>query len=209
MYKNLFFDFNGTLLDDCDISLKILNILTKQYGLKEVSEEEYLDIFTFPVSIYYEYLGFKAENQIEIGAAFHKYYDELSPTEAKVFDSAYYILNKYQELNLICLSASNIDTLTRQLKYYDIYKYFDVVLGLNDKLARSKMKIALDYINNSKLDKKECVLIGDSIHDYEVATEMGIDCILVSTGHTSKKRLETCPCPIIDDLKELDKYLKI
>ena len=34
------------------------------------------------------------------------------------------------------------------------------------------------------------MLIGDPIHDFEVANEIGIDCMLVANGHQSKSRLE-------------------
>ena len=58
MKKTIIFDFNGTLLDDCDLCLKILNFITKEYNLGEVSMEKYKEIFTFPVYLYYKTLGF-------------------------------------------------------------------------------------------------------------------------------------------------------
>ena len=32
-------------------------------------------------------------------------------------------------------------------------------------------------------------MIGDTIHDHEVALSIGVDCILVDHGHVSKERL--------------------
>ena len=37
--------------------------------------------------------------------------------------------------------------------------------------------------------KGEVVLIGDTIHDFEVAEEIGADSILIASGHQSKERL--------------------
>ena len=37
MYKYVFFDFNGTLIDDCNLCLKILNWICKEYNLPNVS----------------------------------------------------------------------------------------------------------------------------------------------------------------------------
>ena len=88
MYDNIIFDFNGTLIDDCELCLKILNYLTKEYNLGKVSMEKYKDIFTFPVYLYYKDLGFdtSTESFKVIASKFHSYYNELSYDEVKLFD---------------------------------------------------------------------------------------------------------------------------
>ena len=42
MIKNVFLDFNGTLIDDVDLCLKLLNDILRRQGAKEVSLEERL-----------------------------------------------------------------------------------------------------------------------------------------------------------------------
>ena len=42
----------------------------------------------------------------------------------------------------------------------------------------------LDYESN------DVVMIGDTVHDYEVSQAMDTDCILISSGHNSRERLE-------------------
>ena len=54
-------------------------------------------------------------------------------------------------------------------------------------------------------DNHEIMLIGDSVHDFEVAESLGVKCILFSKGHYSKKRLLRCNCQIIDNHSELKK----
>ena len=83
------------------------------------------------------------------------------------------------------------------------YTYMDNILGISDIYAKSKVHIGLDFIKNSSYNKDEIVMIGDSVHDYEVASEMGINCILVAAGHQSRKVLETCGCKVIDSANEL------
>ena len=43
---------------------------------------------------------------------------------------------------------------------------------------------------------------GDSLHDYEVASQAGGKCLLVTTGHQSKDRLQQAGVPVLDSLKE-------
>jgi hypothetical protein len=57
-YKNIIWDWNGTLLNDITICIKSMNILLKERTLPLISEDKYRDIFTFPVRNYYEQLGF-------------------------------------------------------------------------------------------------------------------------------------------------------
>ena len=47
------------------------------------------------------------------------------------------------------------------------------------------------------------LLIGDTTHDFEVARELEIDCILVSHGHQDKERLTQHGVPVFDSFNEL------
>ena len=206
MYKTYIFDFNGTLLDDCDLCLKILNYLTSEYGLGNVSMEKYKEIFTFPVYLYYKELGFDTsfDSFSIIAKKFHQYYNKLSYSEANVFKDVKTVLHALKEkAQIVCLSASLQETLEKQLKYYGIYDYFDFVIGLNDTHANSKEEVAIEFMKNNNIDAKSTLFVGDSIHDYEVANAINVNCILVSTGHTNKKRLLETNCQVIENLKEL------
>ena len=87
MYKTIIFDFNGTLIDDCQLCLDILNWICKEYGLGHVSMEKYMDIFTFPVYKYYAELGFdtSVESFKIIGQKFHNYYNKFLRYLQKAF----------------------------------------------------------------------------------------------------------------------------
>lgn len=206
MYDTIIFDFNGTLIDDCDLCLKILNYLTKEYELETVSMKKYKEIFTFPVYLYYKELGFNTDiNEFALVAKkFHAYYNDLSYKEVKLFDSVVEVLNTLSKrVKLVCLSASLKETLIKQLKFYNIYDYFNYIVGLEDTHANSKEEVAIQFMKENNIDCKKTLMVGDSIHDFEVASAINVDCILVSTGHTSKKRLLETNCKVIDDLKVL------
>ena len=210
MKETIIFDFNGTLIDDCNLCLDILNILTKENNLAFVSKRKYKAVFDFPVQRYYERCGFDVSNEnfSKISARFHQFYNQRSYSEVKAFKSAYSVLehlkDKYQ---LVCLSASKQETLEKQLKYYNLYKYFDDVVGLDNIHAYSKMQVAIDYATKNNLLDKKTYFIGDSIHDFEVASAINAKCILISTGHTAKNRLKKVNDIVIDDLNELLNYL--
>lgn len=87
--------------------------------------------------------------------------------------------------------------------------YFDAVLGADDHFARSKVERAQRYLQQEQISAGQCILIGDTVHDYEVAHSMGIACILLSCGHDDRQRLEKCGCPVCtspQDLKSMDYF---
>ena len=133
MIKNVFFDFNGTLIDDIDLTLDIENKLLVQRGLNAVTKEFYLDNFCFPVINYYKKSGFDLTkiNFSELNAEFMNEYTERFLKDSKLFDDVEITLKKLKEngYKVYIYSASEINLLISQLKYFGIYNYFDGIIA--------------------------------------------------------------------------------
>lgn len=206
MYKHVIFDFNGTVIDDVELCLNLLNEILVMQNNKPISLEKYKAIFTFPISDYYLKAGvdFKKNTFEELAINFIEKYQPASykcnlfPKSEETFN---YLINK--GIKLYILSASQKTNLVAQTDYFKISKYFNAILGLDDIKAESKVNIAIDYINNNEINTNEVLLVGDTLHDLEVASNTGIDCILVSSGHQSREVLETGGVEIIDSIASL------
>ena len=184
------FDFNGTVLDDVDVSLKSINCCIEKYlNRKPLNLDEYLHVFTFPIQKYYEKVGFNWDDGYsyeEVGKVWFDKYRELKD-EYKVFDGVIEVLKHNHKLGNknILLSASHLDTLKLQLVELGIDEYFDEVLGIENIYAASKIEIATKWMKDK--DPKQCMFIGDTLHDLETARAMGIDnAYLVARGHQAK-----------------------
>ena len=203
--KYIIFDFNGTVVDDIDLSLRAINHTAKKYlNRGPITIEEYKDVFTFPVKKYYERVGFDFNklNWEEVGQCWMDYYQEHQK-EAPVFDGVVELLkeNHKKGYKNILLSASRIDLLIKQTKELGIYEYFDEILGIDNIYASSKLPIGLKFMEGK--NSKDCVYLGDSKHDLEVAKAMGVRCILVANGHESKERLLKIHDEVCDDIREV------
>lgn len=204
--KYIIYDFNGTILDDVDVCLKCLNYLLVKYKVSEpIDLAHYLEIFTFPVIDYYKAAGFTFEDESfeVIGREWMDMY-QASKAEyhlaAGVVDKLKDNLNKGYK-NVI-LSASKQDNLIVQCKELGIYEYFDDILGIGDIYAGSKEYIAREWIKDK--NPAECIFIGDTIHDLDVAKAMGVRCALVARGHQAKHRLEAVHDEVYDDIREVN-----
>jgi phosphoglycolate phosphatase len=105
-------------------------------------------------------------------------------------------------LSQVVLSASQIDILKKQLSLYGLENAFQDVLGHDNIYADSKEMIGIRYMEKAGLCTGECVMIGDTLHDAEVARAMGIECILVARGHQSADTLRTAGAPVACSLTE-------
>ena len=76
----------------------------------------------------------------------------------------------------------------------------DFILGIDTIHATSKVMVAKDWIRENGVDPKKVLFIGDTDHDYEVATSIGVDCLLIANGHQSKERLLKVTSNVVDDI---------
>lgn len=204
--RNIIWDWNGTLLDDREICLNSINTLLNERGIKPLTNERYLDIFTFPVKEYYKSAGFDFSNEnFEIVAIdFMKYYTDAVP-HCPLHRSTENVLYNLQESGYrqIILSAMEQNQLDHLISKMKLKSFFEAVYGIDNQLGAGKKDIALKALSNSGFLAKDTCLIGDSLHDAEVATYLNVNCILVAHGHQSAERLKRSGFDVIMNLEEL------
>jgi phosphoglycolate phosphatase len=210
-YKRIIWDWNGTLWDDAVLCTDINNNMLRRRNLPEITVQDYRDKLVFPISDYYTQIGFDCAEE-SYAALAHEYIAEY---EKLRFDcplrvGAVDLLNYFRERQLpqAVLSAYEQVALRQALDYYDLTGYFTDVIGLNDIYAEGKVANGLKYIEQLDVDPKAVLFIGDTIHDFEVAQAMGVHCVLVSGGHNSKARLETCGVPVFGSLPDIHTHIK-
>ena len=206
MVKTIIWDWNGTLLDDLDLSLHAVNVLLEERNLPKLTTERYKDIFGFPVVNYYVKAGFDFEKEpFEIPAKQYVKLYAAGASELKLFPDVINTLNFFKEKNYrqIVLSAMKDDNLKLMINDRKISHFFDGIFGIKDNYAREKVTLGKQVVEDLGLNPSECLMIGDTLHDAEVAEQCGFNCILFSGGHVSKQRLETKNRKIVDSLSEL------
>ena len=206
MVKTIIWDWNGTLLDDLDLSLNSVNILLEERNLPKLTTERYKDIFGFPVVNYYVKAGFDFEKEpFEIPAKQYVKLYAAGASELKLFPNVIDTLNFFKKKNYrqIVLSAMKDDNLKLMIHNNNISHFFDGIFGIKDNYAREKVSLGKQVVEKLGLNPSECLMIGDTLHDAEVAEQCGFNCILFSGGHVSKQRLKTKNRKIVDSLSEL------
>ncbi len=205
-YKHIIWDWNGTIINDVALSMELINRLLSARGLKTLNVEEYREIFTIPVKNYYAELGFdfSIESFEVVGREWMDGY-ESRKFECGLYDGVTDVLNRIKQLGIgqSILSAYSQTTLEEMVEHHGLKKYFEHVVGLDNIYAAGKMHLGKDLMKLLGNGKGETLLIGDTEHDYEVACEIGADCILSSNGHQSEKKLKALDCRVIENINHL------
>ena len=205
-YDHIIWDWNGTLLNDTWLCVKVMNEMLSKRNLPLITLDIYRNIFNFPVKNYYRELGydFEKESFEEVGMEFMVLYNQRQH-ECKLHDEVLPVLTEIvnRGYSQSILSAREQADLRSEITERKVDHFFQFVYGLDDHFAHGKTDVGFSLVRELNLPGKRLLFIGDTMHDSEVAGEIGVNCILIPNGHHSTVRLEKCNRLIIHSLTEL------
>ena len=212
--KHIFWDWNGTLLNDVDLCVHVTcNFLQERHD-KLLDREMYLKEFGFPVIDFYKKIGIELKEEdygqmsIDWIGAYNQSFGEFAELHNGVGEVLLGLQNLgYKQSILSACEKGLLDTL---VKKFDLWDHFDSVHGVEDFKAHGKVDLAHSAVRASQLKAEECMLIGDTMHDYEVAREAGMQCLLIGGGHQNSDRLRATGCEVLEDISQvLNKFKNI
>ena len=65
------------------------------------------------------------------------------------------------------------------------------------------------YMQEHGYITEQTLYIGDTVHDFDTACDLGVDCILFSGGQQSPKLLKQCGAPVYDDFENIANQLMV
>lgn len=209
--RYIVWDWNGTLLDDLDVSMEALNVILAEEELPPVLDKEvYRQHFQFPVIEYYKKVGFDFDKTPfpVLAQAYMDYYQPHS-LHCSLHQDVERVLQTVKEMGYTqyLLSASDLHFLKEQLAVYTIAPYFADIRGLDNIHAHSKAELAKCFVREKGLPPTQVLFIGDSVHDSEVANYAGCHCLLIANGHEHEQKLQETGCPVLKNMQEFLQYL--
>jgi phosphoglycolate phosphatase len=206
-YNHAIWDWNGTLLDDTWLCVEVLNGLLARRGRGPISEDDYRENFGFPVIHFYEYLGFDTDvDSFErVSHEFIGDYEARWLDECILHPDTHDVLSAMTELGMShsVLSAAKQEALESGIGHYGIREHFTGLVGADNIYAEGKVTRGKQWIEQLLWKPEEVVMIGDTLHDFEVAEAIGADCILLAHGHHTPERLAATGMPVAHSLQEL------
>lgn len=209
-YQYILWDWNGTLIDDTGTCFEILCTILETYGKAPTTYDTYLRDFRFPIKAYYEGLGFdfSIESYDAIANDFiTEYRKRQYNCDLHTYVKAILHTLHNQGQTQFILSAFNQGMLEEAVTFFNIDQYFSGIVGQQDLYANSKIESGRKLMRQFKLAPDQGLMIGDTTHDYEVAQDIGVDCLLISDGHQARETLDACGVTVLDSLGEVLAWL--
>ncbi len=208
--KCIFWDYNGTLIDDVSVALDSVNDMLIKRGMPVIDMEQYKSYIDVPISKFYEHIFDLNEVPFDVIAEeFALGYEKHIP-EDPVMDGAKELLcyfanaGKFQAI----ISGSHKSSIETGLERFGLREYFDLVSGADDLRAGSKISRAESIAREHCRSSRDILVIGDCVQDYEVSRRLGANCVLLTAGHQSRADLETTGAVVVDSLCEIRKYVR-
>ena len=210
MYKNLIFDFDGTIADSKECSIAATQKSFKERGLEEPT-----------VNLIEYYMGIPIEKSFSLMSSvdlddhqlealiktFRQNYKEVESSYLKLYK---HMTEQLQSLSkdkqLFVVSSKKTDVLIRNLEILDIDHLFTEVIG-SDKVNHYKPSPdGINYIlNKYQLENEETIYIGDAIFDMQMANSAKVASCAVTWGTHSIEELKSeNPTYIIHEVTELN-----
>ena len=210
-YKNIIWDWNGTIIDDAWLFVDIMNSFLKKELLPPTSLKHYRKNFCFPIQDYWRNLGFKfTKKDFDVlNAKFIQEYQKkmFLPNLHGGVESLLFNLQQKQ-IQQFVLSASEKRLLKESVNYYGLNSFFRGVYGVNNLNAIGKLSLGKFVCQQHKLVFHETLFIGDTEYDCEVAQSLGCRVILVSHGHINHQRLLKTGVPVVPSVDALANTLQ-
>ena len=181
-------------MDDVDASVNALNKMLVARKLPPISREFYRANFGFPVRPFYSQIGMNPDQEwdricVEFHNDLHAEPQHIRPDTTAALE---YAQNRGARQSI--LSALRQDLLLRDTAAEGVQDFFEEIYGVDNldgatKISRGRELLA--KIKDSHAKSFKLFFIGDTLHDAEVALELGATPILIGCGHQCEDRLRT------------------
>jgi phosphoglycolate phosphatase len=204
MFRNLIFDWSGTLVDDLPPVIEATNHVLARYGVDPLDRESFRLRFRLPYRDFYEEMlpGIPLEElEVHFREAF-----SASPAPVTILPHAREKLEWCRDHGIRCFVLTSMDrqAFEKQLHGLGLADFFEATYsGVLDKRER-----ILGILESHRLAPEDSAFVGDMTHDIDTARHGNLTSIAVLTGYTHAGALaEARPDLTVPDLDVLRRLL--
>lgn len=211
-YKNYIFDFDGVILDTEAVHFNVFkNYLNDNYNFN-LTLNDYVKSVGADSNTLLELLYRKYELKIDKQEFNDKNYEEIKRLNSQlpIMNGVLELLHLLKSNNrqLFLCSSSKRDKIIYHLNRLNIIDLFDgLITGDDVKNIKPNPDIYLKAVSDYKLNKKDTVIIEDSVNGLKAGKSAGIDVIIVTNVITKNGSFTDC-LKKFDNMIECKKFIE-
>lgn len=197
MKKLVIFDLDGTLLNTIADLAQATNYALEVLGYPTHATPAYQKMVGNGINKLFERAlpeeGRSLENVLAVREHFLPYYEKHKMDKTAPYPGIVSLLQKLQQQGKLLAVASNKyqDAAVLLTHHYFPTIKFDIILGERQGvMAKPDPQIIYDIIDETKVDKKDILYVGDSSVDMQTAKAANVDVCVVTWGFSPRVDLE-------------------
>jgi phosphoglycolate phosphatase len=206
LIKNVIFDFDGTLADSGNLTIRIINELAVQYHFSKIPEDQIRALNNIPMKMRFKQLGIPFYKFPGISKDYlKKYRHEMN--SLKTYNGIEDMLLNLKKKNIaISIISSNSTEIINTFLIKNKLDFFDNVLSSNNLFG--KHKFIKKYIKQSDLNEDEAIYVADELRDIEACRKVPIKIISVLWGFDSHDLIKSGnPDFIAENPEDIEKII--
>ena len=209
MYKYVFFDLDGTLIDPKEGITKSVAYALEKFGIYESNLDNLTPFIGPPLKdSFMEFYHLNSDDAEKAIIYYRERFKGIGLTECHLYDNVEKMLSSLKKMGLkLVIATSKPEEFTiKILKNLDIFKYFDFVSGATFDGKRGEKAGVINYAIKmlNIIELKSVLMVGDRKFDILGAHSNNIDSCGVTFGYATCGELEEAkPNYLISDMLEL------
>ncbi len=213
--RHIIWDWNGTLFNDAELCWEICRDLAANHHVPTFSFDDFREHFTIPVSDFWNALlgrDIPSDEFTILGAKFHEIYFERRKI-CRLHHGAESVIRALAKTGIShsILSSHPQFLLETGVSMCNVTEDFILFTGNPGEGGSSKIPLGHSHLTklrdegriDSGIRPDEMLLIGDTVHDFELAQALGVNAVLFTGGAQAESHLRKTEAPLISTLGEL------
>ena len=215
MLKTIIFDFDGTIGNTQQIILRSMQATIKELGLPERTDSQCAAMIGLPLTqcftnLYPDFMETVVDEEkgALCAATYRRLFDEFNePGAVPLFPHVPETIKELHQkgIELTIASSRSHQTLDAYVRDLQLGEYIQYILGVEDvEDAKPGPGPVLKTLKDFGRLPEECIVVGDTKYDIQMAHNAGVKAVGVTYGNGSRKEMEEENTEwIIDDFAEM------
>ena len=190
----IIFDWDGTLVDSIDWIVHCLQKSAGECGCNVPEQQAAKDIIGLSIQSAMEKLfpGIDQKTQEQLIACYSQEFFSKQITEDDLFTGVNEMLVKFKQMGYFVAIATGKSRLglDRAMKATGLGDFFHITRCADQTASKPQPDMLEEIIKEMAVGKDRAVMVGDSVHDMQMARNAGIASIAVSCGAHSSVQLQ-------------------